>query len=116
MPAAAVHLAPVARLDQLRPAVGVGRHVVADGEGQHHEAQSQQQQGAQGPPGPQAAGAQDGVFRALRQPRHHEDGADQHRDGQQLVEMARHQQGDVEQRLRHAVVQAVGLPTMPARR
>jgi hypothetical protein len=100
MPAAAAYI--------LRPAVGVGRHVVADGEGQHHEAQSQHQQGAQGPPGPQAAGAQDGVFGALGQPRHHEDGADQHRDGQQLVEVAGHQQGDIEQGLGHAVVQAVG--------
>jgi hypothetical protein len=95
-------------LEQLPGSFRGGRKVVADGEGQHDEADAQQQQGAQRPPRTQAAGAKNGVFRALCQPRHHEDGADEHGDRQQLVQMAGDQQQHVDQRLHGTVVKAVG--------
>ncbi|KAF1057143.1 MAG: hypothetical protein GAK39_06373 [Variovorax sp.] len=98
----------VARFHELGGALGGRREVVAHREGQHHEAQAEHQQRAQRAPGAEAAGAQDGVFGALREPRHHEDAADQHGDRQQFVEMARQQQGHVEQRLRRPVGQALG--------
>jgi hypothetical protein len=64
-------LALVAGLEQLGGLVGDGRHVVADGKRQGHEQQAQAEQRAQRLPRPQAAGAQNGVLGALRQPGQH---------------------------------------------
>ena len=98
----------VTRLEQLRGLVGRGRHVVADQEGQDHENAAQGQEQPQRAPGIQAAGAQNRVFRALRQPGHDEDRSDQHRDGQQLVQAIGQQQADVEQNVAQLVGGAIG--------
>ncbi|MOA02245.1 hypothetical protein D3C78_1216880 [compost metagenome] len=95
-------------LDQLRRALGRGRNVVADRKSQHHEAAAQHQQGAQGHPGPHATGAHDGEFRALGQPGHDVDRADEHGDGQQLVEVAGQAQQHEQQGVRRLVGFAAG--------
>ena len=69
-------------------ALELWRDIVADDEGQHGEHRRQPRQQAQRAGGPEAAGAQDGELAALRQPGERHDGADQHRDREQLVEVA----------------------------
>ena len=92
-----------AGFQQLAGPFGQWGHIVAHREGQHHKAQAQHQQGAQGLPGPQAAGTHDGEFGALCQPGHHKDGADEYGDGQQLVEVVGNGQRHHHQRRRHRV-------------
>jgi len=102
---ACTELAQVAYLDQLGGLVGQWCQVVADSKGDQHKKTAQGEQGAQGQPRAHAAGAHDGELRALRQARHHKDGANKHRDGQQLVEMA----GDAERHEQQGVRQLVAV-------
>jgi hypothetical protein len=76
-----------AGLDELRCLVAQGGEVVADRKCDQHKTETQGQQGAQRAAWAQAAGAHDGEFRTLCQPRHDKDRPDQHRDGQQFVQM-----------------------------
>ncbi len=100
----------VTGLEQLRGAVGQRRGVVTHRKSQQHEPCAQHQQGAQGPPWAQPTGAQDRVFRALRQPGHDKDGADQHRDGHQIVKVAGDQEHHIQQRVAQLVAVAHHAP------
>ena len=89
--------AQVAHLDQLGRFVGEWSQVVTHSKGQQHKEATQCEQRAQCQPGAHAAGAHDGEFRALRQARHHKNGADEHGDGQQLIQMAGNAERDKQQ-------------------
>ena len=91
--------------DSLGGFIGQRRQVVAQGKRQADKTQAQQHQRAQGLPGPQPTGAQNREFRALRQPRHNKNSADQYRNRHQLVQMAGDHQGDIDQRFAQGVAQ-----------
>mmetsp|Transcript_5224 Transcript_5224/g.19527 ORF Transcript_5224/g.19527 Transcript_5224/m.19527 type:complete len:210 (-) Transcript_5224:1229-1858(-) len=69
------------------------RDIVADDEGQRREHGGQAGQQAQRPRRPEAAGAQDGELAALGQAGERDDGADQHGDREELVEVPRQSHG-----------------------
>ena len=92
-----------ARFEHLRRFVRQGRQVVAHRKSDGDKHQAQQQQRSQGLPRAQSTGAQNSELRTLRQARHDKNAANQHRNGQQLVDMVRDHERDVNQRLRHRV-------------
>ena len=104
--AASVRAAPGFGLDELGSLIGYRGDVVAHHEGQHGEGDTQAHQQAECRHRSQAAGAQDGELRRLRQPRHGIDGPDEHRDRHQLVQVTRQQQQAVEQGVLHLVAAA----------
>ncbi len=78
-----------ARLEEGRGLLAVRRHVLAQAEREHAEQQPDHAQQAQRASRAEAGGAQDRELGRLRQARHRVDRADQHRDREQLVHVAR---------------------------
>ena len=78
-----------ARLEEAGRLLAVRRDVLAEAEGEHGEQQADDAQQAQRAARAEAGGAQDRELGRLRQPRHRVDRADQHRDREQLVDVAR---------------------------
>ena len=93
----------VTSLQKLRGAVCHRCQIVANRNGQNYKNQSKLQQRAKGPPGPKAAGAQDGVLRTSGKTRHDKDGANQHCNRQQFVQMCGYHEYNIAERVNRLI-------------
>ena len=87
--------AQVLGTQQLAGAAAGRRDIVANHKSEHDKSHTQNQKIAQSQLGSHPAGAQNREFRRLCKFSHDEDGANQDRDGQQLINMRRYQQQDI---------------------